>query len=71
MSTWLPKNQGMGLVAICVDLVNYCVRYLQKINFSTVIKLLFLVEVSTVMRMKMYFKLKFLYKHLISFYFKY
>ena len=69
MSTWLPKNQGMGSVAICADLVNYCVRYLQKINFSTVIKLLFLdvVEVGTVMRMKVYFKLKLLYKHLISF----
>ena len=69
MSTWLPKNQGMGSVGICADLVNYCVRYLQKINFSTVIKLLFLdvVEVGTVMRMKMYFKLKLLYKHLISF----
>ena len=59
----------MGSVAICADLVNYCVRYLQKNNFSTVIKLLFLdvVEVGTVMRMKMYFKLKLLYKHLISF----
>ena len=43
MSAWLPKNQYMGLRAICaMTMVNSCLRYWQKINFLTVKKLLFL-----------------------------
>ena len=43
MSAWLPKNQCMGLRAICaMTMVNSCVRYWQKINFLAVKELLFL-----------------------------
>ena len=56
MSTWLPKNQCMGSIAICaMSFGKLLCQVFAKINFSTVIKLLFLdvVEVGTVMRMKM------------------
>ena len=43
MSAWLPKNQYMGLRAICaMAMINSCLRYWQEINFLTVKKLLFL-----------------------------